>query len=156
MKGNQTQTEREVTKPMKKQLIWVVVGLMVLAFAAPNAQALTRKKKAQQAQPTMTLEQFNQLKEQVGALTAQNEAQKQEIGDLRIKLDQVSTLTAQSDAQKQAIADLKAKLDDFTAKAEKAKKAAAEPQTSVGGVIFLRNMTDISDNSPGKSTEKNH
>jgi hypothetical protein len=137
---------------MRKQLTWVVVGLAVLAFVAPNAQAA--KKKAP-PQPVVTIEQLNQLKEQIGALTSQNYAQKQEISDLRARLDQVSTLTAQSDAQKLAIADLKGKLDDYMAKAAKAEKAAAaNPLTSVGGVIYLRNMTDLSDNTAANSAEK--
>lgn len=136
---------------MKKQVSWLVVGLAVLAFTAPNAQAAKRRTTAQ---PVVTMEQLNQLKDQVSTLTTQSDAQKQQISDLMAKLDQFGALSAQNDAQKQAIADMKAKLDDFTAKAEKAKKAAREPETSVGGVIYLHNMTDMSDNSPGKSAEK--
>jgi hypothetical protein len=136
---------------VKRQLYWLVVVMTVLAFTAPNANAQRRKKIP--AQPIPTIEQFNQLKEQVGALSTRSEAQRQEITDLKARLEGVGALTTLTDTQKQEIADLKAKLEDLS-KAAKAKKAAESPQTSVGGVLYLRNWTDMSDNSPGSSKEK--
>jgi hypothetical protein len=135
-------------------MTWLVVGLAVLAFAAPNANAQKRKRKPPEAQPVLTIEQLNQLKEQVGALSTQSEAQKQEITDLKTRLEGVGTLTSLTEVQKKEIADLKTKVEDVSSKAAKLQKAAETPQTSVGGLLYLRNWTDITDNSPGNSKEK--
>ena len=122
---------------MKKQLYWLVVGLTVLAFAAPNANA--QRKKKTPAQPILTIEEFNQLKEKVGTLSTQTEAQKQEIAGLKTKLEEVSAKAEEKGASEEKIQNLEGKFEgletDFlTTKADvdKVKKL------SVSGYIQAR------------------
>lgn len=96
---------------MKKELNWLVIGLVVLAFAAPNADAQRRKKKPQVVQPVLTIEEFNQLKAQVGTLSTQSEAQRQEITDLKVKLNEAAAMAAEKGASEEKIQNLEGKFE---------------------------------------------
>lgn len=99
---------------MKRQLTCLAVSLAVLVLAVPSANA-QRKKKPQVVQPVMTMEEFNKLKEQVGTLSTQTEAQKQEITDLKTRLDEVSAKAGEKSALDEKLAALEGKVDAINA-----------------------------------------